>query len=118
MTGTAAALVEASRTSGFRAVVVEPPRLGGAVSSGEEEGDELDAQMEGATFSGDGPMLAEEMPVLSASITRAGGDFDDAAWTGRKVTVGRVLGRWFRYKSRQWSKNPVNSGRRTHSIEN
>lgn len=97
----------------FRAVVVEPSR------SGEEEEEEMQVQQDdelgeaqgatGAAVSGDVQMLAEQMPVLSASVIRASGDFDDAAWTGRKVTVGRVLSRWFRYKARQWSKDAAES---------
>lgn len=110
VSASAAALVEASRMTRFRAVVVEPPR------SGEEEmqvqqDDELGGAqgVAGAAVSGNVQMLAEQMPVLSASVIRAGGDFDDAAWTGRKVTVGRVLSRWFRYKARQWSKDAAES---------
>lgn len=108
LSGSAAALVEASRMSGLRAVVVEPPRV-----SGEEHGvGEDDAQGAiGVGFEDQGQlMLAEQMPVLSASVIRAGGDFDEAAaWTGRKVTIGRVLGRWFRYKARHWANDAEGS---------
>lgn len=129
LSGTAAALVEASRTSGLRAVLVEPPRVVSSSSSSssgaglpeqeKEEDKALDEAQGGmsapttaaaaAAVGGDDDelhlMLAEQMPVLSASVVRAGGgDFDEGAWMGRKVTVGRVLGRWFRYRERQWSK--------------
>lgn len=96
ISASAAALVEASRTSGLGAVIVEPPSK--QVSDGSDAS-------QGAVEDREG-MLMEQVPVLSASVVRAGGDFDDAAsWTGRKVTVSRVLGRWFRYKARHWSQD-------------
>lgn len=134
LSASAAALVHASRTSGLRAVVVDPPlppspspspggeeeQRGGAVVAAAVRGEEEEEEEQGQR------MLAEQMPVLSASVLRAGGasagaggggDFDDsaaaaaaAAWTGRKVTVGRVLGRWFRYQARQWDQGSPEGG--------
>ena len=49
--------------------------------------------------------LSKEVPVLSASARRAGAHLDDADWTGRTVTVERVLGRWFRYRRGDWAQD-------------
>lgn len=120
VSASAAALVEASRLAGFRAVVVEPtppppPPSSSSTPPGRlpqqkddcaEPGEAQEGVAGGgaaAAASGGAQMLAGQMPVLSTSVVRAGGDLEDAAWTGRKVTVGRVLGRWFRYKARRWS---------------
>ncbi|KAI7773769.1 hypothetical protein LA080_009888 [Diaporthe eres] len=102
ISSTATALVEAARRVGFRAVVVDSPRL--VVQT------EDDATAQGAGDD-DGPVgfetgqtiLSEEVPVLSASARRAGADLDDADWTGRTVTLARVLGRWFRYRKGNWA---------------
>lgn len=98
---TAAGVVEAARRCGFRAVVVDDPRVCAvrAPSDGSED------QSEGAEREESVSLLDEEVPLLSASVVRAGGDLDDAAWTGRKVALGRVLGRWFRYREGDWARN-------------
>lgn len=97
ISATAAGLVDAARRTGFGAVVVDAPRA----AAGDEDG----VAGEGADGSmAERAMLEEEVPLLSASVVRAGGDFEDAAWTGRKVSVNRVLGRWFRYKKGDWSR--------------
>lgn len=97
ISATAAGLVEAARRTGFGAVVVDAPMF----AAGEEE----DRLAEGIGNVAAGlAMLEEEVPLLSGSVARAGGDFDEAAWTGRKVSVDRVLGRWFRYKEGEWSR--------------
>lgn len=97
ISATAAGLVEAARRTEFGAVVVDAPM----VSAGEDE-DRL-AEGTGSVATGLA-MLEEEAPLLSGSVARAGGDFDEAAWTGRKVSIDRVLGRWFRYKEGEWSR--------------
>lgn len=90
---TAAGVVEAARRCGFRAVVVDAPRAGSEDGLGEGDG-------RGDT------LLGEEVPLLSVSVLRAGGDaLDDAAWTGRRVPLSRVLGRWFRYREREGAKD-------------
>lgn len=102
ISSTATTLVEAARRVGFRAVMVDSPRL--VMQTGE------DADAQGAGDD-DGPVgddtqqtiLSEEVPVLSASARRAGTDLDDADWTGRTVTLARVLGRWFRYRQGDWA---------------
>ncbi|ROV99495.1 hypothetical protein VMCG_06296 [Cytospora schulzeri] len=100
VSSTAASLVEAARRTGFRAVVVNHPRRppvrseGGGVGAEDGGGNERAGAEEW--------LLAEEVTVLSASARKVGADLDDAAWTGRKVTLGRVLGRWFRYGKGDW----------------
>lgn len=101
ISSTAVGLVEAARRTLFRAVVVDCPRRTSRLSEG--------GGGEGAADGGGGnavgaeeSLLSEEVAVLSASARRAGGDLDDVAWTGRKVAVGRVLGRWFRYRVGDW----------------
>lgn len=110
---TATTLLEAARRCGFRAVVVDAPRgrLGRDAEGADEEDvgmseDELEVrtmQTErgedlGAEDAPQESLLDEEVPVLSANVVRAGADLDEAAWTTRKVTLGKVLGRWFRCK--------------------
>lgn len=94
----AAGVVDAARKCGFRAVVVDAPTAGG-----------VRAGSEGGLAEGDGRgevVLGEEVPLLSASVLRAGGDaLDDAVWTGRKVPLSRILGRWFRYREGEWAGN-------------
>lgn len=97
---TAATLVEAARRTGFRAVVVDPPRPPRQVEEGSGEAEDRGGN---EVPKADGSLLSDEVPVMSASTRRAGADLDDAAWTGRKVALGRVLGRWFRYKRATWA---------------
>lgn len=103
ISATATGLVEAARKVGFRAVVVDPPRVVmqteddmEAGGSGNDGGD-VESETELAS-------LSEEVPVLSASARRTGADLDDADWTGRTVTLARVLGRWFRYRQGDWAR--------------
>ncbi|CAN8102489.1 unnamed protein product [Discula destructiva] len=98
---TAAGVVEAASRCGFRAVIVDAPKVGNAWAGSEGE----DHQDDDARGVGKEVMFDEEVPLLSTSVMRAGGDFDDAAWTGRKVTLRRVLGRWFRYRGGEWSRD-------------
>lgn len=109
---TAAALVEAGRRCGFGVVSVDAPRAAGAPEHGEgEEAAAADeSRGEGAAVEEGVPetsILDEELPVLSTSVVRAGGDLDDAVWTSRKVTLERVLGRWFQYKEGDWAKEDM-----------
>lgn len=96
ISATAAGLVEAARRVDFGAVVADAP-----IVSAKDE-DEIAGEDAGSVV--ERAVLEEEVPLLSASVARAGGDFDDAAWTGRKVSIDRVLGRWFRYKEGDWSR--------------
>ncbi|ROW14084.1 hypothetical protein VPNG_04108 [Cytospora leucostoma] len=100
ISSTAATLVEAARKTGFRAVVVDPPR---PPRQSEEGRDEAEDRGGNEVPEADGSLLSDEVPVLSASTRRAGADLDDAAWTGRKVALGRVLGRWFRFNRANWA---------------
>lgn len=117
ISATAAALVDAGRRCGFRPVLVDVPRGAEAeMVVGWEDGDGDGNEGEDDEVEGKGEervvvdgssadsILAEQVPVLSASVVRAGGDLDDATWTSRKVTLGRVLGRWFRYREGGWAR--------------
>lgn len=102
ISSTAANLVEAARRVGFRAVMVDPPSV---MLQAEDDTDvpgagDDDGHVEGET---EQAALSEEVPVLSASVRRAGADLDESDWTGRTVTLARVLGRWFRYRQGDWA---------------
>lgn len=115
ISSTAAGLVEAARRSGFQAAVMDHPRQPSWQSEGGGEGAE---HVGGDKVAVDErSLLLEEVTVLSASARKAGVDLDDAAWTGRKVTVGRVLGRWFRYREGNWDlKVQETSKRALHQV--
>lgn len=74
---TAAGVVDAARRTGFRAVLVDAPY------GGEEKEEEM-------------------VPILSANAVRSGGEVGEGSWTGRRVPVSRVLGRWFRPAEGEW----------------
>lgn len=96
ISSTAANLVEAARRVGFRAVMVDPPSVmlqaedDTDVPGADKDDGRVRVETEQAT-------LSEEVPVLSASVR------DEADWTGRTVTLARVLGRWFRYRQGDWA---------------
>lgn len=104
ISSTAANLVETARRFGLRAVVVDPPQVVMQSEDGEEardagaNGGDLGTETEQTS-------LSEEVPVLSASARRAGAHLDDVDWTGRTVTIERVLGRWFRYRQGDWAQD-------------
>ncbi|KAK2614194.1 hypothetical protein N8I77_001043 [Diaporthe amygdali] len=103
ISSTATNLVEAARRVRFRAVVVDSPRVAAQDEDGTEELDTVD-DGDGVVGSKTEQMfLSEEVPVLSASARRTGADLDEADWTGRTVTLMRVLGRWFRYRQGHWA---------------
>lgn len=101
ISSTATGLAEAARRVGFRAVVVDPPRV---VMQAEADADVQGlGDYDGRVGNERGQtVLSEEVPVLSASARRAGADLDEADWTGRTVTLARVMGRWFRYRQGDW----------------
>ncbi|KAH7369214.1 hypothetical protein B0T11DRAFT_278429 [Plectosphaerella cucumerina] len=78
ISNTAAALVEGARRVGFQATIVEPK--------------------DGEKFESFEALLADAAPVLSGS----GGRREDGGWTGRRIEVRRILGRWFRFQTGQW----------------
>ncbi|KAH6632380.1 hypothetical protein F5144DRAFT_533867 [Chaetomium tenue] len=78
-----AALVEAGRREGVGVVVVEGGRLGVGMTMGEA--------------------LAEGVPVLSGGGRKVGGELEGSGWVGKTVGVGRVLGRWFRFREGEWA---------------
>jgi hypothetical protein len=82
-----ATLVEAARQAALRAVIVEP-RM------------DWDEQVRDSEA-----LLCEQLPMLSGAERRAvARDQDEGGggWIGRTVTVGRVLGRWFRFQEGPW----------------
>ncbi|KAK4154536.1 hypothetical protein C8A00DRAFT_14319 [Chaetomidium leptoderma] len=90
----AAGLVEVGArewdVSGVGVVVVEQPLAISAASQGEEGEDGMKG------------LLRERVPVLSGSARRARGDLEATGWAGKTVDVGRVLGRWFRFRDGGW----------------
>lgn len=73
----AAIFVSSASRSAFQAVLVEPEGAGG--------NQDLDQ------------MFQEQLPLLNGSSKK-----DDGSWSGRTVTVGRVLSRWFEMEPRDW----------------
>lgn len=102
ISSTAAGLVEAARKVEFRAVMIDPPR---AVVQAEDDADSQCAEHNDGRVGNEKEQasLSEEVPILSASARRTGADLDDTEWTGRTVTLARVLGRWFRYRRGDWA---------------
>jgi hypothetical protein len=103
----AAGLVEGALGSGLRVVVVEEEE--------EEEEHPLHPRGQGggdddghAAAAGQGQglkeLLEERVPVLSRSgVRRVGGELEGSGWAGKTVGVGRVLGRWFRFREGGWA---------------
>jgi hypothetical protein len=88
----AAVLVEAGRRAGLGVLVVEGAA---AVDPGD-----CARQKEGRGMEG---LLEERVPVLSGSARRTGGDLEGSGWAGKTVQLGRVLGRWFHFRTGPWS---------------
>ncbi|KAI0600964.1 hypothetical protein F4775DRAFT_516561 [Biscogniauxia sp. FL1348] len=101
---TASALVELAHRLTWQAVLVEPLVVG----EGEGQGDNVaspavsGAQRRDARLSL-ADLLAETAPILSGGVRRKMGQgAGEAAWAGRTVEVGRVLGRWFVFQHGLW----------------
>ncbi|KAJ8130228.1 hypothetical protein O1611_g3400 [Lasiodiplodia mahajangana] len=47
-------------------------------------------------------LLQETVPILNGGARNLGSGFENGAWTGRTVEVGRILGRWCRFQRAQW----------------
>ncbi|RYP28423.1 hypothetical protein DL767_007231 [Monosporascus sp. MG133] len=79
----AAALVELGHRLAWDVAVIEPrrPDSGGGLLEG---------------------MLSEPVPILSSGGRRFGLDSEEGGWSGRRVQVGRVLMRWFRFRRGLW----------------
>ncbi|KAG8167629.1 hypothetical protein KVR01_003318 [Diaporthe batatas] len=105
ISSTAANLVETAWRAGLRAVVVDPPQF--VMQSSEDGGEARDEDADDSHLGTETEQtsLSEEVPVLSASTRRAGAHLDNADWTGRTVTIERVLGRWFRYRKGDWAQD-------------
>ncbi|RYP73635.1 hypothetical protein DL771_003523 [Monosporascus sp. 5C6A] len=50
-------------------------------------------------------MLSEAVPILSSGGRRFGLDSEEGGWSGRRVEVGRVLMRWFRFRRGLWDED-------------
>ncbi|KAL1872800.1 hypothetical protein VTK73DRAFT_1271 [Phialemonium thermophilum] len=86
ISNTAAALVDAAVSAEMKICVIEP-------ALGDSDRSTLDT------------VIGEAVPVLSRSALRAVSELDEARWTGRTVEIRQVLGRWFRFRTRNWA-NP------------
>ena len=83
LSNTASALVESTHRLSWRTLIIEP--LSGPSDTALEE------------------LLQEIVPILKGGARRPGLAFEEGAWSGRTVEVGRVLGRWFRFQRAQWN---------------
>lgn len=107
-----AALVEAGRREGLGVVVVEgllASRVGGKVAEKRvgnypsDCDDDAGSQKE-IPSSGLKGLLEEKVPVLSGGAKRVARELDGrGGWTGKTADVGRVLGRWFRFRDGEWT---------------
>jgi hypothetical protein len=98
----AAGLVEGALGSGFRVVVVEEEEEHLLHPRGQGGGD--DDGPAAAAGQGLKELLEERVPVLSGSgVRRVGGELEGSGWAGKTVGVGRVLGRWFRFREGGWA---------------
>ncbi|KAL2145373.1 hypothetical protein VTI28DRAFT_7442 [Corynascus sepedonium] len=107
-----AALVEAGRREGLGVVVVEgllANRVGGKVAEKRvgnypnDCDDDAGSQKE-IPSSGLKGLLEEKVPVLSGGAKRVARELDGrGGWTGKTADVGRVLGRWFRFRDGEWT---------------
>jgi hypothetical protein len=92
----AAGLVEGALGEGFRVVVVEEEKLSHSRGQGDNDSP--------AAGQGLKELLEERVPVLSgSSVRRVGGELEGSGWVGKTVGVGRVLGRWFRFREGEWA---------------
>ncbi|TVY45991.1 hypothetical protein LOCC1_G003027 [Lachnellula occidentalis] len=92
-----AGLVEAGWRGRLEVVVVERQVDDGGVSLNLDdlemgEGEGRDARR----------VWEQRMPMLNGSVRRAGMESEDGGWSGRTVEVGRILGRWFRFRKGNW----------------
>ena len=95
----ASALVDLGRRLSWDVAVVEPRRAAG--SGGDlQEGTRLE------------DVLRETVPILSGGGRRLGLESEDGGWSGRRVEVGRVLMRWFRFQRGRWEEENAEGGGR------
>ncbi|KAI1426876.1 hypothetical protein F5Y12DRAFT_238177 [Xylaria sp. FL1777] len=82
LSNTTSTIVELAHRLSWKALLIEPAS------------DPRDTALE--------ELLQEAVPILNGGARRLGPNFEEGAWTGRTVEVGRVLGRWFRFQRAQW----------------
>lgn len=100
------ACVEAGWRTERRVVVLEERQpdeedAGGAAVGGERLGDEDDAESPRPRGSGF-QVWEERVPMLNGSVRRAGLESQEGGWSGRTVEVGRIVGRWFKFRKGGW----------------
>ncbi|KAI0429823.1 hypothetical protein F5Y09DRAFT_246573 [Xylaria sp. FL1042] len=83
LSNTTSTIVELAHRLSWKALLIEPA------------GDSRDTALE--------ELLQETVPILNGGARRLGPNFEEGAWTGRTVEVGRVLGRWCRFQRAQWN---------------
>lgn len=92
-----AGLVEAGWRGRWEVVVVERKVDGGFGLDVEDLG-----MGEGGRGGDARKVWEQRMPMLNGSVRRAGLESEDGGWSGRTVEVGRILGRWFRFRKGSW----------------
>jgi hypothetical protein len=91
-------LVEAGRRARSRIVALEERAIEDTeVDSGEGLGEDEEGRRAGTLKVWD-----ERVPILNGSVRRAGFESEGGSWTGRTVAVGRILGRWFKFRKGDW----------------
>ena len=108
LSSTVATLVEAGTREGMRLVVVErkghgsrgvdSSRLGDGAEMGQDT--ELPARPDEIDEMELKALLEERLPVVNSATLR--GAIAQSWAAGRTVEVGRVLGRWFRFRQWEW----------------
>ena len=99
----ASALVDLGHRLQWDVVVVEPRRA--VASSSTATGGSQHAAVLRL-----GDVLRETVPVLSSGGRRLGLESEDGGWSGRRVEVGRVLMRWFRFQRGKWEEEDEEEG--------
>lgn len=90
-----AALIEAGWRARRRVVLLEEKAI--------EDGDiDVDEELIEGGGSAAGNVWGEKVPMLNGSVRRAGMESEDGGWSGRTIEVGRVLGRWFKFRKGDW----------------
>ncbi|KAI1281134.1 hypothetical protein F5Y07DRAFT_319875 [Xylaria sp. FL0933] len=83
LSNTTSTIVELAHRLSWKALLIEPA------------GEPRDTALE--------ELLQETVPILNGGARRLGPNFEEGAWSGRTVEVGRILGRWFHFQRAQWN---------------
>ena len=90
-----AGLVEAGWMGQREVIVIEEGRVD---QDDDFELEPLGIEREETRMRDKSKVWQQRVPMLNGSVRRAGMESEDAGWSGRTVDVGRILGRWFRFK--------------------